>query len=171
MGWSRISSIDIGAGNLLLLACSQALSNWIKKSSLFYFCKFLCLLYLTICFCLKRAKSWLEFSIKSKFNRYNMRSFQRVLVGFNNLWILFLQNLIECLVKVSAFLLLSWIPFCCTGFFRFFLVIPDGFEHPWSGSLPFHVNVNEGAQMLLRRQRFKCLGCNVNRHCGFLTMT
>ena len=90
MGWSRISSIGMGVGNLLLVKCSQALSSWIKKSSLFCFCKFLCLLYLRICFCLKRAKPWLEFSIKSIFNQYSMRSFQRALVGFNNFWINFI---------------------------------------------------------------------------------
>ena len=90
MGWSRISSIGMGIGNLLLVKCSQALSSWIKKSSLFCFCKFLCLLYLRICFCLKRAKTWLEFSIKLIFNQYSMRSFQRALVGFNNFWINFI---------------------------------------------------------------------------------
>ena len=90
MGWSRISSIGMGVGNLLLVKCIQALSSWIKKSSLFCFCKFLCLLYLRICFCLKRAKPWLEFSIKSIFNQYSMRSFQRALVGFNNFWINFI---------------------------------------------------------------------------------
>ena len=91
MGWSRISSIDMGAGNLLLAKCSETLSSWIKKSSLLcFFCTFLCLLYLRICFCLKRAKPWLEFSIKSIFNQYSMRSFQRALVGFNNFWINFI---------------------------------------------------------------------------------
>ena len=91
MGWSRIYSIDMGAGNLLLAKCSKALSSWIKKSSLFcFFCKFLCLLYLRICFYLTRAKPWLEFSIKSIFNKYNLRSFQRELVGFNNFWISFI---------------------------------------------------------------------------------
>ena len=99
MGWWRISSIDMGAGNLLLVKCIQALSSWIKKSSLFCFCKFLCLLYLRIYFCLKRAKTCLKFSIKSIFNRYSMRTFQR---AFNNLWILiifesilFLENLLS----------------------------------------------------------------------------
>ena len=90
MGWWRISSIDMSAGNLLLVKCSQTLSSWIKKSSLFCFCKFLCQLYLRICFYLKRAKPWLEFSIKSIFNQYSMRSFQRELVGFNNFWINFI---------------------------------------------------------------------------------
>ena len=91
MSWSRIFSIDMGAGNLLLAKCSKTLSSWIKKSSLFcFFCKFLCLLYLRICFCLKRAKPWLKFSIKSTFNQYNLRSFQRELVGFNNFWINFI---------------------------------------------------------------------------------
>ena len=90
MGWWRISSIDMGTGNLLLVKCSQALSSWIRKSSLFCFCKFLCQLYLRICFCLKRAKPWLEFSIISIFNHYIMRSLQRALVGFNNFWINFI---------------------------------------------------------------------------------
>ena len=99
MGWWRISSIDMGAGNSLLVKCSQTLSSWIKKSSLFCFCKFLCQLYLRICFSLKRAKPWLEFkrakpwlefSIKSIFNQYSMRSFQRDLVGFNNFLINFI---------------------------------------------------------------------------------
>ena len=78
------------AGNLLLVKCSQALSSWIKKSSLFCCCKFLCLLYHRFCFCLKRAKTWLEFSIKSIFNRCSMRSFQRAFVQFQNLWIHFI---------------------------------------------------------------------------------
>ena len=90
MGWSRMSSIGRGEGNLLLVKRSQALTSWIKKSSLFFFCKFLCLLYLRIWFCLKRAKTWLEFSFKSIFNRYSMRSFQRAFVGFNNIWIHFI---------------------------------------------------------------------------------
>ena len=90
MGWSRISSIGMGVGSLLLVKCCQALSSWIKKSSFFSFCKFLCLLYLRICFCLKRAKSWLEFSIKSIFNRYSIRSFQSSFMGFNNIWIHFI---------------------------------------------------------------------------------
>ena len=90
MGWWRISSIDMGAGNLLLVKCSQTLISWIKRSSLFCFWKILCQLYLRICFCLKRAKPWLKFSIKSIFNQYSMRSFQRALVGFNNFWINFI---------------------------------------------------------------------------------
>ena len=90
MGWWRICSIDMGAGNLLLVKCSQILSSWIKKSSLFCFCKFLCQLYLRICFCLKRGKPWLEFSIKSIFNQHSMRSFQRELGRFNNFSINFI---------------------------------------------------------------------------------
>ena len=86
MGWWRIFSIDIDAGNLLLVKCSQTLNSWINKSSLFCFFKFLCQLYLRICFCLKRAKLWLEFSIKSIFNQCSMRSFQTALVEFNNFW-------------------------------------------------------------------------------------
>ena len=89
MFWWRYFSIRMGAGNLILVKCSQNISSWVKKPSLFYFCKFLCLLYLRICFCLKRAKPWLEFSNKSIFNQYSMRSFQRELVGFNNFWINF----------------------------------------------------------------------------------
>ena len=77
----------MGVGKLLLVKCSQALSNWIKKFSLFCFCKFLCLLDLKICFCLKRARPWLESRIK--FYGYSMRSFERALVVFNNLWIHF----------------------------------------------------------------------------------
>ena len=80
----------LGVGNLLLVKYSQSLFSWIKKSSLFCFCKFWCLLYPRIYFCLKRAKTLLEFSIKSIFNRYSMRSFQKAIVGFNNLWIHFI---------------------------------------------------------------------------------
>ena len=87
MGWSRISSIHMVVGNFLLVKCSQALTNWTNKSSLFCFCKFLCLLDLRISICLKRGGPRLEFRIK--FNRYSMRFFQRALVVFNNLWIHF----------------------------------------------------------------------------------
>ena len=104
MGWSRISS----AGNLLLVKLSQPLSSWIKKSSLFCFCKFLCLLYLRICFCLKRAKTWLEFSIKLIFNQYSMRSFQRSLVGFNNFWLNFIFREFNCVSKMSKECLSLW---------------------------------------------------------------
>ena len=83
--WSRIYSIDVGVGKSLLVKCSQAFSSWIKKSSLLYFCNFLCTICWRIWFCLKRAKPWLEFKIK--FNRYSMRSFHRVLVGWSSLWI------------------------------------------------------------------------------------
>ena len=83
--WSRISLIDVGVGKSLLVKCSQALSSWIKKSSLLYFGKFLCTMGRRIWFCLKRAKLWLEF--KSKFNRYSMRSFHRALVGCSSLWV------------------------------------------------------------------------------------
>ena len=54
----------------------------------FCFCKLLSLLDQRIYFCLKTARSWLE--LKIKFNRYSMRSFQRTLVGFNNIWIHFI---------------------------------------------------------------------------------
>ena len=62
----------------------------------------------------------------------------------------------------------SWILFCCTGFFRFFLVIFDGFEPLWSGSPPRHVSItSEDEQTLLPRKRFHRLKGNVNRHCNF----
>ena len=60
----------MSAGNLLLVKCSQTLSGWIKKSSLLCFCNFLCQLYLRICFCLKRAKPWLELV----FNQYSINT-------------------------------------------------------------------------------------------------
>ena len=85
MGWSRTSSACVEIRNLLLVKCNQALSNCTKKSSLFCFCRFLCLLDLSICFCLNRARPWLELSIK--FNWYSLRFFQRALVRFNHLWI------------------------------------------------------------------------------------
>ena len=56
-----------------------------KKSSLICFCKFLCLVDLRICVCLNKTKPWLELNIK--FNQYSIRSFQKALMGFNNLWI------------------------------------------------------------------------------------
>ena len=40
---------------------------------------------LRICVCPNRTKFWLELNIK--FNQYNIRSFQKALVGFNNIWI------------------------------------------------------------------------------------
>ena len=89
MGWSRIYSIDIrGREVAIVKRCSQALNKWIKKSSLLYFYKLLCLLNLRISFCLNRARSWLTFRIK--FNRHSMRSLQSALVRFNNLWIHFI---------------------------------------------------------------------------------
>ena len=120
MGWSRISSIGMGVGSLLLVKCCQALSSWIKKSSFFSFCKFLCLLYLRICFCLKRAKPWLEFSIKSIFNQYSMRSFQRALVGFNNFWINFIFREFNwvSMSKMSKERLSVWEVWC-------FFIVPD----------------------------------------------
>ena len=70
------------------------------------------------------------------------------------------------------FVMDSWILFSCTGFFRSFLVIPDGFEPFWSGSPLRHVSItNEDEQMLLPRQRFNRLKGSVNRHCAFLTVT
>ena len=38
---------------------------------------------LGICVCPNRTKFWLELNIK--FNQYNIRSFQKALVGFNNI--------------------------------------------------------------------------------------
>ena len=83
---------------MLLVKFNQALNNWIKKFSFFCFCKFLFLKDLRNCFCLKRARLWLEFRIK--FNPYSIRSFQRALVGFNNLWIHFIFRKIN-LVSIS----------------------------------------------------------------------
>ena len=88
MGWSRISFTEVGSGKLLLVKCSQALSNWIKKFSLLCFCKCLWLVDLRICFYLKRARPWLQF--RMKFSSYSMRFFQRALVRVNNLWIHFI---------------------------------------------------------------------------------
>ena len=76
--------------NFLLVKYSQALTAWIRQSSLFCIFKCLCLLYLRIFFCLKTPKTWLDFSIKSVFNQYSMRFFQRALVGVNSLWIQFI---------------------------------------------------------------------------------
>ena len=58
---------------------------FLKKTSLFWFCKFLCLDDLRICFYLNKHKPWLELFFK--FNQCRMRPFQRALVGFNNLYI------------------------------------------------------------------------------------
>ena len=63
--WTRIFFTDVMAGKFLLVKCSQALTNWIKKSSLFCFCKCLRLVDLRICFCLKWARLWLWFRISS----------------------------------------------------------------------------------------------------------
>ena len=84
-GSSRTSSICVGIVNLLLMKCSQGLSNGIKKSSLFCFRKFLCLVDLRICVCMSRTKPWLELSIK--FSQYSIIHFQNESVRFNNLWI------------------------------------------------------------------------------------
>ena len=66
------------------------------------------------------------------------------------------------------FVMNSWILFCCTGFFRSFLVISYGFEPLWSGLPPRHVSItSEDEQMLLPRQRFNRLKGSVNRHCVF----
>ena len=47
-----------------------------------------------ICFCRKRSRPWSEFRIHS--NQYSIRSFQRVLVGFNNLWMHSIFILFNC---------------------------------------------------------------------------
>ena len=119
MGWWRICSIDMGAGDLLLVKCSQTLSKWIKKSSLFCFCKFLCQLYLRICFILKRARPWLEFII----NQHLLNTAWDL--SWKHWWdiiifesILFLENLIECLclnVQGVSKCLGSLIFFNCSG--------------------------------------------------------
>ena len=70
------------------LKCRHALSSWTKKCWLCCFYQLLCLLDQRICLCLKRVRLWLEFRIN--FNWYSMRSFQRVLMRFNNLWIHFI---------------------------------------------------------------------------------
>ena len=62
---------------------------------MFRFCKFLWLLDLRICFHLKRVRPWSEFRIN--FNQCSMTSFQRTLVGFNNLWIHFIFMQFKCL--------------------------------------------------------------------------
>ena len=85
MDSSRIFSVCVGIVNILLVKCRQGLSNCVKISSLFCFCKFLWLAGLKICACLNRTELWLELSIK--FNQYSIRSLQKALEGFNNLWI------------------------------------------------------------------------------------
>ena len=87
-GWSRIYSINLGVGKLLLAKRSQAFRIWRKKSSLLWFCRLLCLIERRIWFCLNKAKPWLEFKIR--FNRYSIRSFHRALLGSSNLWIHFI---------------------------------------------------------------------------------
>ena len=54
--------------------------------------------------------------------------------------------------RVSVpFVMNSWILFSCAGFFRSFLVIPDGFESLWSGSPLRHVSItNQDEQILLQ---------------------
>ena len=126
----------MGVGNLLLVKCIQALSSWIKKSSLFCFCKFLCLLYLRICFCLKRAKPWLEFSIKSIFNQYSMRSFQRALVGFNNFWINFIFREFNwvSMSKISKECLSVWEVW-------FFFIVPEKIVYSFSISFLIYFRI------------------------------
>ena len=131
----RISSIDMDAGNLLLVKCSQTLSSWIKKSSSLFLQ--IPVRYLRICFCLKRVKSWLEFSIKSIFSQYSMRSFQRSLVGFNNFGINFIFREFNwvSMPKMSKECLCVWEVWFC------FFIVSDKivyslfnflFEIPWN---------------------------------------
>ena len=70
--------------NSLLLKCRQGLSNCLKKS-LFCFCRFLCLVDLKICVSLNSTKPSLELSVE--FNKYSIRSFQKVFLELNNIWI------------------------------------------------------------------------------------
>ena len=54
MSWSKNFSKEVAvACSSRALASSQALSNWIKKSLLFYFFQRSCLLDLTVCHCAK----------------------------------------------------------------------------------------------------------------------
>ena len=76
----------LAAGKIL----PSILPSVYKNLHFFCFCKFLCLVDLRICVCLHRAKPWLELNIK--FSWYSRRSFQRALVGFNNLWIHLISN-------------------------------------------------------------------------------
>ena len=81
---SRISSIDVGVGKLLLVKYNQALSNWIKKSSFFSFWAKYHVLQIRICFCLKRAWPW----DLSRENWWDLITFKSIF---------FSEKLIECL--------------------------------------------------------------------------
>ena len=59
-----ISSTCVDVGNLIPVKCSQALSNCIKKSSLFVSVSLACLLDVRICVYRSRGKSCLELIIK-----------------------------------------------------------------------------------------------------------
>ena len=83
MGCSRVSSIYVGIVSLLLVKYRQGLSNCIKNPHCFLSVSLCVYKTLRIWVCLNRTKPWLELSIK--FNQYNIRSFQKALVGFNNL--------------------------------------------------------------------------------------
>ena len=75
----------MGIVNFLLMKYRQGLSNFIKKPHCFASVSFLCLLVdLKICVCLNRTKPWFKLSIK--FNQYSIRSFQKALLGINDLW-------------------------------------------------------------------------------------
>ena len=74
-----------------------------------WFCNFLCLLDLRICFCLKTAKFWLDFRIK--INQYMRHKISRkALVGLNNLWIhfIFREFYRVSMSKIPCLPLSSW---------------------------------------------------------------
>ena len=88
-------------------------------------------------------------------------------VGVSFWFMIFMVGWVVGGVRVP-FVMNSWILFCCTGFFCFFLVILDGLEPLWSGSPLRDVSItNEDAQILIPRQRFSRLKANVSRHCVF----
>ena len=99
MGWLRISFPDTGGhgsywGNV---AC-QALRIWIKKSSLFYFCRMFVTSWPKDLFSSKKGHFLIKFRIK--FNWYNMRFFQRAWAGFNSLWIHFIFREFNCVSEI-----------------------------------------------------------------------
>ena len=83
MGCSRVFSTCMGIVSLLLVKCRQGLSNRIKNPHCFVSVSFCVQQTLRICVCLNRTKPWFELSIK--FIQHSLRSFQKALVGFNNL--------------------------------------------------------------------------------------
>ena len=81
-----LSTWERGEGKLLLVKCSEALSNRIRKSSLFCFEQIFCPLDPRICFCLKRTRYWFEFRIK--FSMHEI--FPESIGGIYNLYIHFI---------------------------------------------------------------------------------